>query len=49
MTKGQQEPEGGRRDKAAGKGMHAARPTDKDSQQQGSQQGKEGKTQSRRS
>jgi hypothetical protein len=49
MTKRQHEPEGGRRDKTARKGMHAARPIDKDSQQQGSQQGKEGKTQSRRS
>jgi hypothetical protein len=47
MNKGEHEPEGGRRDKAGRQGTHADRPTDKDSRRQGSQQGKEGKKQSR--
>jgi hypothetical protein len=38
--------EGGRSDKMGRKGSHADRPTDKGSQRQGNQQGKEGKKQS---
>ena len=37
---------GGRSDKAGRQGTHADRPTDKGSQRQGNQQGKEGKKQS---
>jgi CheY-like chemotaxis protein len=46
MKKAQHEHEGGRSEKVGWQGVHSDRTIDKDSQRQGSQQGKEGKKQS---